>query len=82
VVLFGNGRHTVNDLLRQADMAMYEAKAAGRNTYRFFCPSMQEVLDQMAMLENDLRHALVRHELRLHYQPIVRADGSLSGWRP
>ncbi len=79
VVLFGNGRHTVNDLLRQADMAMYEAKAAGRNTYRFFCPSMQEVLDQMAMLENDLRHALVRHELRLHYQPIVRADGSLSG---
>ncbi|MBG7618022.1 EAL domain-containing protein [Herbaspirillum sp. AP02] len=79
VVLFGAGRHTVNDLLRQADMAMYEAKAAGRNTYRFFCPSMQEVLDQMAMLENDLRHALVRHELRLHYQPIVRADGSLAG---
>ncbi|MBP0598046.1 EAL domain-containing protein [Herbaspirillum sp. LeCh32-8] len=79
VVLFGAGRHSVNDLLRQADMAMYEAKAAGRNTYRFFSPDMQEVLDQIAMLETDLRHALVRHELLLHYQPIVGSDGKLSG---
>jgi EAL domain-containing protein (putative c-di-GMP-specific phosphodiesterase class I) len=79
VVLFGAGRHTVNDLLRQADMAMYEAKAAGRNTYRFFTPDMQDVLDQIAMLETDLRHALVRRELLLHYQPIVGSDGSLSG---
>ncbi|OWY28564.1 EAL domain-containing protein [Herbaspirillum robiniae] len=79
VVLFGDGRHTVNDLLRQADMAMYEAKAAGRNTFRFFSPDMQDVLDQIAMLETDLRHALVRRELLLHYQPIVNGDGSLAG---
>jgi diguanylate cyclase (GGDEF)-like protein/PAS domain S-box-containing protein len=79
VALFGTGRHSVNDLLRQADMAMYEAKAAGRNTYRFFSPDMQDVLDQIAMLENDLRHALVRRELLLHYQPIVDENGSLCG---
>jgi diguanylate cyclase (GGDEF)-like protein/PAS domain S-box-containing protein len=79
VVMFGAGLHTVNDLLRQADMAMYEAKAAGRNTFRFFDPRMQEALDEVAMLETDLRHALARKELLLHYQPIVDNDGRLSG---
>ncbi|WP_050477924.1 bifunctional diguanylate cyclase/phosphodiesterase [Herbaspirillum rhizosphaerae] len=79
VVMFGSGLHTVNDLLRQADMAMYEAKAAGRNTFRFFNPGMQEALDEIAMLESDLRHALTRRELLLHYQPIVDAEGRLSG---
>ncbi|MGV7206539.1 EAL domain-containing protein [Oxalobacteraceae bacterium A2-2] len=79
VVLFGGGSHTINDLLRQADMAMYEAKAAGRATFRFFDPVMQAALDATATLEADLRYALVRRELVLHYQPVVDAHGRTLG---
>jgi diguanylate cyclase (GGDEF)-like protein/PAS domain S-box-containing protein len=79
VVLFGTGSHTINDLLRQADMAMYEAKAAGRNTFRFFDPRMQAALDENATLESDLRFALVRRELLLYYQPVVDADARVTG---
>jgi diguanylate cyclase (GGDEF)-like protein/PAS domain S-box-containing protein len=79
VVLFGTGSHTINDLLRQADMAMYEAKAAGRNTFRFFDPRMQAALDENATLESDLRFALVRRELQLYYQPVVDADARVTG---
>jgi predicted signal transduction protein with EAL and GGDEF domain len=70
VVLFGAEHRTINDLLRQADMAMYEAKAAGRATFRFD-PRMQVALDASATLEADLRFALQRDELRLYYQPVV-----------
>jgi diguanylate cyclase (GGDEF)-like protein/PAS domain S-box-containing protein len=79
VVLFGAEHHTINDLLRQADMAMYEAKAAGRATFRFFDPRMQVALDASAMLEADLRFALQRDELRLHYQPVVDQAGNVTG---
>jgi predicted signal transduction protein with EAL and GGDEF domain len=79
VVLFGAGQHGVNDLLRQADMAMYEAKAAGRATFRFFDPRMQVALDASATLEADLRGALRRDELRLHYQPVVNGAGRITG---
>jgi len=79
VVLFGAEHHTINDLLRQADMAMYEAKAAGRATFRFFDPHMQVALDASAMLEADLRFALQRDELRLYYQPVVDQAGNVTG---
>ncbi|NVM77163.1 diguanylate cyclase (GGDEF)-like protein/PAS domain S-box-containing protein [Duganella sp. SG902] len=79
VVLFGAGHHTINDLLRQADMAMYEAKAAGRATFRFFDPHMQVALDASATLEADLRFALGRDELRLYYQPVVGDGGRVTG---
>ncbi|NGZ83674.1 bifunctional diguanylate cyclase/phosphodiesterase [Duganella aceris] len=79
VVLFGLEHHTINDLLRQADMAMYEAKAAGRATFRFFDPRMQVALDASASLEADLRCALQRGELQLHYQPVVDATGRTTG---
>jgi diguanylate cyclase (GGDEF)-like protein/PAS domain S-box-containing protein len=79
VVLFGAGQHSVNDLLRQADMAMYEAKAAGRATFRFFDPRMQVALDASATLEADLRNALQRDELRLYYQPVVNGAGRVTG---
>jgi diguanylate cyclase (GGDEF)-like protein/PAS domain S-box-containing protein len=79
VVLFGAGNHTISDLLRQADMAMYEAKAAGRATFRFFDPLMQAALDATAMLESDLRFAVAREELELHYQPVVDAGGRPTG---
>jgi diguanylate cyclase (GGDEF)-like protein/PAS domain S-box-containing protein len=79
VVLFGDEHHTINDLLRQADMAMYEAKAAGRATFRFFDPRMQVALDASATLEADLRHALLRSELRLYYQPVVDNSARIIG---
>jgi diguanylate cyclase (GGDEF)-like protein/PAS domain S-box-containing protein len=79
VVLFGAEHHTINDLLRQADMAMYEAKAAGRATFRFFDPHMQVALDASATLEADLRYALQRDELRLYYQPVVDNAGRVTG---
>ncbi|TXF99036.1 EAL domain-containing protein [Massilia arenae] len=79
VVLFGDVHHTIGDLLRQADMAMYEAKAAGRATFRFFDPGMQAAVDAATRLEADLRQALAARQFALHYQPVVDADGSLVG---
>ncbi|MFZ6648845.1 bifunctional diguanylate cyclase/phosphodiesterase [Undibacterium sp. TJN25] len=79
VVVFGAEHHTVNDLLRQADMAMYEAKAAGRATFRFFDPRMQVELDSSASLESDLRMAIQRQELQLHYQPVVDTNACVAG---
>jgi len=79
VVLFCQEHHTINDLLRQADMAMYEAKAAGRATFRFFDPRMQVALDASASLENDLRFALAGGQFELYYQPVVDVDGRVKG---
>jgi diguanylate cyclase (GGDEF)-like protein len=79
VVLFGEEHHTINDLLRQADMAMYEAKAAGRATFRFFDPRMQIALDASATLEADLRFALELGQLQLYYQPVVDNAGRVTG---
>jgi diguanylate cyclase (GGDEF)-like protein len=79
VSLFGNANHVVHDLLRQADMAMYEAKSAGGATFRFFDPSMQAAVDASTSLETDLRFALARREFELYYQPVVNAMGLLVG---
>ncbi len=73
VVLF-NAAHepavTVADLLRQADLAMYQAKAMGRNTVAFFDPAMQAALSASAALSTDLRAALQdQRQFAVHYQP-------------
>ena len=57
------------DLLKNADLAMYAAKAAGRRTYRFFDPAMEQQANRRRELEADLRTALERGGLELHYQP-------------
>ena len=57
------------NLMNKADTAMYEAKQRGRNNYQFFRPDMQERLEDRQLLEGDLRYALGRNELLLHYQP-------------
>ena len=59
------------DLLKNADLAMYAAKAAGRRTYRFFDPEMEQEANHRRELEADLREALAHGGFELHYQPQV-----------
>ncbi|MDO8988756.1 MAG: EAL domain-containing protein [Sideroxyarcus sp.] len=66
-------RDTVEDLLKHADLALYQAKNAGRNTLRFFDPAMQAALELRSELEAELRQALKLNQLVLHYQPQVDA---------
>ncbi|MEB0134757.1 EAL domain-containing protein [Actimicrobium sp. CCC2.4] len=79
VTLFGPDDTVVTDLLKRADMAMYQAKAAGRDTQRFFAPSMQIAVSARALLESQLRMAVSNQEFELHFQAQVRGDGKLSG---
>jgi diguanylate cyclase (GGDEF)-like protein/PAS domain S-box-containing protein len=80
VTLFGKGSSTsLSELLKQADLAMYEAKSAGRNTVRFFDPGMQAVATANAALATDLRQAWREKTLQIEYQPQVGADGRMSG---
>ena len=67
-VLFNAQRQTVEDLVKHADLAMYAAKTAGRNSIRFFDPRMQAAVTARAALESDLREALEQGQFTLHYQ--------------
>ncbi|HXZ21151.1 MAG TPA: EAL domain-containing protein [Pseudolabrys sp.] len=60
-----------DSLMKMADLALYRAKSAGRNTYRFFDPEMSLAASARHELENELRRAIQQDELELHYQPIV-----------
>jgi diguanylate cyclase (GGDEF)-like protein/PAS domain S-box-containing protein len=79
VSLFQGQHDSADVLLRQADMAMYKAKDAGRNTLRFFSAAMQLAVETHAALEGDLRHAVARGELRLHYQVQVDTEARALG---
>ncbi|QYJ15822.1 hypothetical protein Rxycam_01650 [Rubrobacter xylanophilus DSM 9941] len=74
------GSGSVEDLMRGADLAMYEAKREGKNRYRVFDFGMSRTAHDRLRLENDLRRALERDEFRLYYQPVVRlGDGKVMG---
>jgi diguanylate cyclase (GGDEF)-like protein/PAS domain S-box-containing protein len=79
VTLFGKAPSSVSELLKQADLAMYQAKAAGRNAVRFFDPEMQAVASENAALAADLRTAWRDNHLRIEYQPQVGMDGRMTG---
>nr|WP_218247927.1 MULTISPECIES: EAL domain-containing protein [unclassified Pseudomonas] len=79
VALFSQPHDKPEELLKHADLAMYEAKAAGRNTLCFFDPRMQQALAARATLEHELRRALSEGQLLLHYQPQVDERGELFG---
>ncbi len=79
IALFSDDHNTVDELLKRADLAMYEAKSAGRNTLRYFSPRMQAEVSARANLENDLRQSLREHLFVLHYQPKVNHNGRLFG---
>jgi len=79
ITLFGEPHEGIEEPLKRADMAMYQAKAAGRNTLRFFDPQMQSVVSARAELEAGMREALVRQEFLLYYQAQVVGRGELIG---
>ena len=75
------GRASADAMVRNADLALYAAKAAGRGKHRLYEPSMHSEAAERQLLENDLRQAIERGELSVHYQPIVRAAGEeISGF--
>ena len=75
------GKASADALVRNADLALYAAKAAGRGKHRLYEPSMHSEAAERQILENDLRQAIERGELAVYYQPIVRAAGEeISGF--
>ena len=79
ITLFGQAPITLSDTLKQADLAMYQAKAQGRNGLCFFDPAMQRLATANAELTTDMRRALREAEFVLYYQPQVGRDGRMFG---
>ena len=79
ITLFNDHHAGVEELLKQADIAMYQAKKEGRNTLRFFDKRMQDAINFRASLENDLSDALNRQEFQLYYQAQVNHENCVLG---
>jgi len=79
ITLFGDQLERLEEPLKRADTAMYQAKAAGRNTIRFFDPEMQAAITALVQLEAELRTAVQNHQFLLHYQPQIDATGKVTG---
>jgi diguanylate cyclase (GGDEF)-like protein/PAS domain S-box-containing protein len=77
--LYDGNTFQVEELLKRADMAMYEAKSVGRNQLRFFDPEMQAQVNARVAMEADMRKALAQGEFVLHYQPQMDQLGSIVG---
>ncbi|HEX5785104.1 MAG TPA: EAL domain-containing protein [Burkholderiaceae bacterium] len=79
ITLFREHHERIEDVLKRADVAMYQSKSAGRNAVRFFDPDMQAAVQRRSELARDLREALGKNELRLYSQPVVNTDRSVRG---
>ncbi len=79
VTLFDKDMKDIDELLKRADLAMYEAKASGRNTIRFFDLHMQTVINARVALEADMRRSLLNHGFALHYQRQTDSSGEPMG---
>jgi diguanylate cyclase (GGDEF)-like protein/PAS domain S-box-containing protein len=79
ITLFKGQLVGTDELLKQADLAMYKAKDTGRNAMRFFDQDMQTVVLTRSRLEADLRRAIKENQFELHYQPQVTIDGLVTG---
>lgn len=77
--LMGGALQSSVDLLKQADIAMYQVKSQGRNALCFFDPQMQVAISARAQLEGDLQAALADRQFVLHYQPQFHLDGRIVG---
>ncbi|WP_313071194.1 EAL domain-containing protein [Melaminivora sp.] len=79
LTVFAHPAQTAEELLKQADFAMYQAKAAGRNAQRLFDPGLLAQMHARTQMESELRSALEAGELVLHYQPVVDSAGTIRG---
>ncbi|WP_326941032.1 bifunctional diguanylate cyclase/phosphodiesterase [Actimicrobium sp. GrIS 1.19] len=79
ITLFSNASCGVDELLQRADLAMYQAKASGRNTMQFFDSDMQATVSARMALESEMRSALKLNQFLLHFQPQVDANGMPTG---
>jgi len=79
VTIFKEEENSVEGLIKQVDVALYQAKNSGRNTIRFFSPVMQTEIEERARMTMGLRRALDNGELSLYYQPQVDSDGNRVG---
>jgi len=78
ITVFGDTQQNVNEILQQADIAMYQAKSKGRNTMRFFAPALQAAVNARAVLEEELRQGIKLEEFQLYYQPQIEG-GRIAG---
>ena len=79
VTIYPENSDSAADILRQADTAMYRAKADGRNRICFFNPDMQKAADTRLLLEKELRGALANGELEMYFQPLLDCNGAHMG---
>jgi len=79
VTVYPDDADDLEGLLKAADQALYVAKGAGRNRYRFFTPELQQAIQHRAQVQHDLRVALAEHQLCVYYQPIIdMTSGAIS----
>lgn len=80
ITLFPNDAASAGTLIKNGDIAMYQAKTAGKHCYRFYNRSMEQVVERRVRMEKELRNAWVRGELTVCYQPVLRmADRAIVG---
>jgi diguanylate cyclase (GGDEF)-like protein len=79
VAMFPNGNADANEILKQSDIAMDRAKQLGRNIIQFYQPEMQVAARKQLLIENELRQALQRDEMEIHYQPQLNAQREIVG---
>ncbi|MCF8199216.1 MAG: PAS domain S-box protein [Sulfuritalea sp.] len=79
ITLFRGHEASIDDVLKQADLAMYKSKESGRNALHFFDPRMETAVVERASMETALREAIDKHQFVLHYQAQVVEGGGVSG---
>ena len=79
ITLFDKQNTSAEELLKQVEVAMYEAKSSGGNTFRFFDKDMLDIVNTRAALEADMRLGLQQEQFVLHYQPQVSSTGQVTG---